>query len=71
MNKNELFKQIVEEAKKEIIDPVIWILYFQFNVVDEITHAEYVKAIAERHKNNPKVLKQLEPYFELWKNEIK
>lgn len=71
MNKNELFKQIVEEAKKEIIDPVIWILYFQFDIAEGITHEEYIKAVSERYKGKPKVLKQIQPYFDLWKNEIK
>lgn len=61
-----LFERIVEE--RTVIDPVIWLLKIQFVKVDE-DHEQYVRAMAERHKHNPKVMKQLEQYFELWKIE--
>lgn len=71
MNKDELFKKVIEEAKKEIINSLIWLLHFEFGLLVGITHKEYIQSVAERYKHNHKVLKQLEPYFELWKNEIK
>ncbi|USL25098.1 hypothetical protein [Priestia megaterium] len=71
MGKEEIFNRIVEEAKKEIIDPVIWLLYFQFDIVDGITHEEYVRAIAEKYKNVPTILKNLQPYFTVVSNRIK
>ncbi|MBK0009872.1 hypothetical protein IAE23_25715 [Bacillus sp. S35] len=69
MSKEQLFKQIVEEAKKKIIDPVMWILRFQFDIVDGITHEEYVKAVAERYKYNQQVMKWIHSYLELWECE--
>ncbi|WP_249598509.1 hypothetical protein [Peribacillus frigoritolerans] len=64
MTRKELFNRIIEE--KQVIDPVIWLLRIQFTKVDE-EHEEYVRAMAERYKNNPKVMKQLEQLIELWK----
>ncbi|MGG1272529.1 hypothetical protein ABE272_19195 [Priestia aryabhattai] len=61
-----LFERIVEE--KIVIDPVIWLLRIQNNKVNE-SHEQYVRAMAKRHKNNQKIIKQLEKYFELWKFE--
>lgn len=61
-----LFERIVEE--KIVIDPVIWLLKIQFLKVEE-DHEQYIRAMAEKHKYNPKIMKQLKKYFELWKVE--
>ena len=68
MEKDKLFKQIVEEAKKEIIDPLVWLLYFESEITLGISHQEYVEAVAERYKYNSRVLKKLKPYLELWRS---
>ncbi|MFA1710511.1 hypothetical protein ACDX66_02230 [Peribacillus frigoritolerans] len=66
MDRKKLFDRIVEE--KQVIDPVIWLLRIQFTQVDE-TYEEYVRAMGERWKYNPRVLKELNQYFELLKIE--
>lgn len=59
-----MFERIIEE--KKVIDPVIWMLRIQYNHTDE-HHEEYVRAMSKRWKNNPRIMKELQQYFELWK----
>jgi hypothetical protein len=66
MTRQELFKRIIEEI--EVIDPVIWLLRIQFSKVDE-DHEQYIRAMAARHKDNPKVMKNLQEHIEFWKIE--
>ncbi|MCM3673202.1 hypothetical protein M3699_04745 [Peribacillus simplex] len=56
-----LFERILEE--KTVIDPVIWVLKIQFIKVDE-DHEQYIRAMTERHKHNPKIMRHLKQYFE-------
>ncbi|WP_158633927.1 hypothetical protein [Radiobacillus deserti] len=65
MTKKEMFKKIIDE--KTVIDPLIWLLKIEDKV--DVSHKEYVIAMAERHKYNHKILKRLEEYFKLWKIE--
>lgn len=63
MNKEDLYKRILEE--KTVIDPLLWVLKIEEQV--DKSHQEYVRDMAERYKLNPKIIKQLEEYFKLWK----
>lgn len=69
MSKDILFRKVVEEARKEIIDPVVWLLYFQFKITPGISHKEYIEAVRERYKYNQQVMKWIDSYLELWESE--